>query len=297
MSIPPTIKQLQYLAALAEELNFQRAADKCYVSQSTLSAGIMEMENLLGLSVIDRKNRKKMTLTPFGAEVLKTAHNVLSQINELTARAQNITAPLSGPFRLGIIPTIAPYLLPAILPKLQSAFPNLEIHITENLTAHLIEQLHQGDIEFAILAFPYETPDLEQEIFYEEPFFAAAKKGTFKTEKIRIEDLEQHNLLLLEDGHCLRDHALSACKIEFSTDQKSLSATSLLTLIQMAGQGNGITLLPEMVVKQGFFPKSLEITSFKTPKPTRKIGAAWRKACLQNETIKAVLQALKNSIQ
>lgn len=296
MSISPTIKQLQYLTALAEENNFQRAADKCHVSQSTLSAGIMEMENLLGLSVIDRKNRKKTTLTPFGEEVLKTANDVLARINELTARAQNITAPLSGPFRLGIIPTIAPYLLPEILPKLQKNFPKLEIQITEDLTEHLIEQLHKSDIDLAILAFPYETEKLKQVIFYEEPFFAAAQKGTFKTKQVSTSDLEQHNLLLLEDGHCLRDHALSACKIELNKKQKSLSATSLLTLIQMAAQGNGITLLPEMVIKQGFLPKSLELTPFKTPKPTRQIGASWRENSLQSQTIKAVLQILKHNL-
>jgi LysR family hydrogen peroxide-inducible transcriptional activator len=297
MSIPPTIKQLQYLQALATSGNFLRAANKCNVSQSTLSAGIMEMENLLGLPVIDRKNRKKTTLTPFGEDVLKTANNVLDQMDALTSRAKNIATPLSGPFRLGLIPTIAPYLLPTILPQLQKAFPKLEIHITEDLTAHLIDHLEQGLIDLAILAFPYETPNLKQVIFYEEPFFAAAKKGAFKKEKISTQDLENHHLLLLEDGHCLRDHALSACKIELSTNQKSLSATSLLTLIQMAAQGNGITLLPEMVIKQGFLPKSLELTPFKTPKPTRQIGAAWRERSLQNETIKAVLQTLKNVIQ
>lgn len=292
MSTPPTIKQLQYLKALTQERNFQRAANKCHVSQSTLSAGIIEMENLLGLSIIDRKNRKKVVLTPFGEEVLKTAQSVLNQMNELTARAQNITAPLSGPFRLGIIPTIAPYLLPTILPKLQKEFPKLEIQITEDLTAPLIKQLHQSDIDLAILAFPYATPNLKQIIFYEEPFFAAAKKGTFTTTKISIKDLEQHNLLLLEDGHCLRDHALSACKIELNKNQKSLSATSLLTLIQMAAQGSGITLLPEMVIKQGFLPKSLELKPFKAPEPTRQIGAAWRENSLQRNNIAAVISSL-----
>lgn len=297
MSITPTIKQLHYLKALSETENFKRAAEKCYVTQSTLSAGIIEMENLLGLAVIDRKSRKKTALTPFGQEVLKTAKAVIIQMDELTARAQNITAPLSGPFRLGIIPTIAPYLLPTILPELEKTFPKLEIQITEHLTARLVDQLEQGQIDLAILAFPFDTPRLKQMIFTEEPFVAAAKKGTFNKKKITTQDLENHHLLLLEDGHCLRDHALSACKIEPSPNQRSLSATSLLTLIQIAAQGSGVTLLPEMVVKQGFLPKELELTPFQAPKPTRQIGAVWREKSLQNETINAVLQTLKMTIR
>lgn len=294
----PTLKQLQYLQALSSEKNFHNAARKCNVSQSTLSAGIIEIEKLLGLSVIDRNNKKnKTSLTPFGQEVLKTANNVLDQINHLTARAQNISAPLSGPFRLGIIPTIAPYLLPNILPKLQKEFPKLEFQIVEDLTEHLIKQLDNKIIDLAILAFPYETKNLKQTIFYEENFFAASQKNTFKNKVIKTKDLENKSLLLLEDGHCLRDHALSACKIELDSSQKSLSATSLLTLIQMAAQGNGITLLPEMVIKHGFLPKSLEITPFQKPQPTRQIGAAWNDKNQQMNTINSVVSFIKIKLQ
>lgn len=291
----PTLKQLHYLKALAETQNFLRAAEKCHVSQSTLSAGIMEMENILGLPVIDRKSRKKTTLTPFGADVLHTANSVLSQMNTLAARARNITAPLSGPFRLGIIPTIAPYWLPDTLLNLHEKFPNIELQIIETLTDHLITKLQDGEIDLAILAFPFETKGLKQTLFFEEPFFAAAQKGTFAKQKIRTADLEAHNLLLLDDGHCLRDHALSACKLDIRSKSDNLSATSLLTLIQMAAQGNGVTLLPEMVIKHSALPPSLEITQFSSPQPTRQIGAAWRERSPQQETIKAILDSLKTN--
>jgi len=296
MSLPPTFKQLQYLIALSTEPNFAKAAAKCFVSQSTLSAGLMEMENLLGQKVLNR-GRKKTTLTPFGQEVLKTAQNVTAQMNALTARAQSLSAPLSGPFRLGLIPTIAPYLLPQILPPLQKQFPNLEFQIVENLTATLMNKLNEGALDLAILAFPYDTAPLNQMIFKHEEFFAAAPKGTFKNKKIKIDDLKSQQLLLLEDGHCLRDHALSACKIPAGNEQKNLSATSLQTLIQMAAQGGGVTMLPAMVTQYGAMPKALEIKPFHSPKPTRQIGAAWDDKAQSIDTITAVLQALKHHIQ
>lgn len=298
MSNSPTIKQLQYLQALASEGGFQKAADKCFVSQSTLSAGIKEMENLLGLPVIDRQSRKKLSFTSFGEEVLNTSKVILTQIDNLTARAQNLSAPLSGPFRLGIIPTIAPYLIPNILPTLQKTFPKMEFHIVEDLTAHLIEKVEDGDVDLAILAFPYETPHLKQQVLYDEAFYVAAPKGLFNAkQKLSMSDLEQHALLLLEDGHCLRDHALSACNLVPDKNKKTLSATSLLTLIQMVAQGNGITLLPQMVVKEGFLPKEIDIVEFKKPYPTRQIGLCWQDKSIRRDNIQAVLQSLKLTLQ
>ncbi|NQZ13889.1 MAG: hydrogen peroxide-inducible genes activator [Alphaproteobacteria bacterium] len=298
MSNNPTIKQLQYLQALAAEGSFQKAADKCFVSQSTLSAGIKEMENLLGLPVIDRQSRKKLNFTSFGEEVLNTSKVILSQIDNLTARAQNLSAPLSGPFRLGIIPTIAPYLIPNILPALQKEFPKMEFHIVEDLTTHLIEKVEDGDVDLAVLAFPYETPYLRQQVLYDEAFYVAAPKGLFeKNKKLSMSDLEDHPLLLLEDGHCLRDHALSACKLVPDKNKKTLSATSLLTLIQMVAQGNGITLLPEMVIKEGFLPKNIDLVEFKKPLPTRQIGLCWQEKSMRRDSVQAVLQNLKGTLQ
>ena len=292
MSAPPTLKQMQYLTALAQTGNFHQAAALCHVSQSTLSAGLKEMENLLGQNVLDRQNRKKTTLTPFGQEVLKTAKIVLNQVDTLVARAQMLNNPLSGPMRLGLIPTIAPYLLPHILPSLQAEFPNMEFQITEDLTANLIEKLNMNTIDMAIIAFPYNVTGFESQIFYEEPFYCAAPKGIFKqNEYIKISDLADKNVLLLEDGHCLRDHALSACALQNKEDKKTLSATSLLTLIQMVAQGHGITLLPEMVTKHSALPPNMVLHRFKGHIPKRIIGAIWRAQNLNGANIKATLKS------
>lgn len=292
MSMPPTLKQMQYLVALSETGHFHQAAAQCHVSQSTLSAGLKEMENLLGQNVLNRQNRKKTGFTPFGLEVLETAKSVLNQVDKLTARAQTLNNPLSGPMRLGLIPTIAPYLLPHILPALQTEFPNMEFQIIEDLTANLIEKIDQNLVDIGIIAFPYETAGFETKVFYDEPFYCAAPRGVFSNKKhINISDLEDKNVLLLEDGHCLRDHALSACALQTKEDKKTLSATSLLTLIQMVAQGHGVTLLPEMVVKQGALPDNIALHRFTGKQPIRIIGAIWRAQNHNSANIQSVLES------
>jgi LysR family hydrogen peroxide-inducible transcriptional activator len=274
----PTLKQMQYLLALAEQKNFRKAAEMCNVSQPTLSAAIKEMENLMSADVLDRSRHKKVVFTPFGEEAIKTAKIILPSLDQLKESAKNLSAPLSGPIRLGLIPTIAPYLLPTILPFLQRSFPNIEWQISEGMSASLVTKMNEGSLDLAIIAFPYDIGDLAHKVFFEEEFICAARKDSFgKKKTLTLSDLEDKKLLLLEDGHCLRDHALSACKLQHKREEKALSATSLQTLIQMVGHGYGITLLPAMMIEAGTMPKDVKLYRFKSPKPTRKIGVIWRK--------------------
>ena len=291
----PTLRQLQYLQALFETKNFRQAAEHCNITQPTLSAAIKEMENLLGANVLDRSRRKSVVFSAFGLDVVETTKNITPHLDNLMEKAKSMTAPLSGPIRLGFIPTIAPYLLPKILPSLQKKFPNIEWQIIEAMSAPLIDKLNNGQIDLAIIAFPYDTEELKQEIFFQEKFICAAPKGTFKpNQKLSFKDLGNQKLLLLEDGHCLRDHALSACKLQHKRDEKTFSATSLQTLIQMVDNGYGITLLPEMAIKQGNIPKNVELHQFKKPFPTRNIGATWRPNNPQKSDILEIIKHLKS---
>lgn len=288
----PTLRQMQYLLALNETRNFRQAAGLCHVTQPTLSAGIQEMETLMGQAVIDRSRRKKVVFTAFGLEVIETANKIMPPLEQLAEKAKYMDLPFSGPMRLGLIPTIAPYLLPNMLPDLQESFPNMDFKIAEDLTEGLIDKLHHGKIDIAIMAFPYETPGLNQKIFVEESFYCAAKTDTYGKEALHLNDLEQQDIMLLEDGHCLRDHAISACQLENVSNKKALSATSLQTLIHMVDQGYGITLLPEMVVKQGFIPKNVALHAFMDPPPSRKIGVVWR----QKDPLEGNIHALTEKI-
>ena len=274
----PSLRQLSYLIAINERGSFLAAADECAVTQSTLSAGIKELETILDQPLVIR-SRKAATPTPFGLEVIESAEKILSDTDHIVARSQLLNEPLSGPLRLGVIPTIAPYMLPDILPKLTEKFPRLELQLHEDLTDRLLESLKKSEIDLALMAFPYDTPDMQQHILFEEKFYAAASEFAGPVaERINIKDLEPEKLLLLEDGHCLRDHALSACDLQMPATRKTYSATSLPTLIQMVRAGFGMTLLPEMACQTKALPAGIRLLSFtdKHP-PTRQIGLCWRK--------------------
>lgn len=274
----PTIKQLGYLHAIHDRRSFKDAAEECAITQGTMSAAIRDLEDLLGQQLVIR-GRKEAILTPFGLEVVAKASDILDQADEIVMRAKLLKEPLSGPLRIGIIPTIAPYLLPDMLPQLGANHPHLEPQLFEDLTDHLLVSLQRSQIDLAILAFPYETPDMEQLILYEEPFYAAIAEGIDREkESIRMQDLEPEKLLLLEDGHCLRDHALSACDLQAPRTRKTFSATSLPTLIQMVRAGFGMTLLPEMACRPNTLPQGIKLLPFRGKRPpTRQIGLCWRK--------------------
>ena len=289
----PKLRQLQYLVALADAKSFSKAADICNVTQSTLSAGIKDLENTLQQVLVDRSSRK-VVLTAFGKELEGEARDMLQQAEGIVNRAKTLNDPFRGTLRLGVIPTIAPYALPSVLPLLQKSYPQLNIQIHEDLSARLVEKLENGYLDMILMAFPFDVNGLDYEVLAKESFVVASPRGQLKTsQKFKMDDLENHKVLLLEDGHCLRDHALEACNLSPRKNWQSFSATSLPTLIEMVRHGYGLTLLPEMAIKGGATPKDIDIIPFKTPLPTRQIGLAWRRG----STITAIQKDLSKTIK
>ncbi|MBN8521950.1 MAG: hydrogen peroxide-inducible genes activator [Alphaproteobacteria bacterium] len=290
----PSLRQLQYLMALSRTGHFAKAAELCHVTQPTLSAGIADLEVILGHKLIDRQNRKKNMLTPFGREILKHADHILSGVDHLLTFARQYDAPMRGIVRLGIIPTIAPYLLPRMIKPLESKYPELTFQIFEYMSSDLLSKLVEGDLDAGIMAFPFSLPaGLTSKILTHEAFFYAVPKGAFKDKKsLSNKDLHGHKLLLLEDGHCLRQHALSACALQLPHEQKTFSATSLATLIQLVAEGYGITLLPKMVLPHVASIRDVQVLPFTPPAPTRQIGMVWRQSSPLTTTLKTLHQAL-----
>lgn len=276
MEYLPTIKQLEYFLAATEHLSFSKAAEHCNVTQSTLSAGIATLENLLGHNVFER-NGRKIRLTDLGETLIPEARIIIEHARRITSLAQSKNEPLTGPLKMGIIPTIAPYLLPQILPKLQKTYPDLSLKLREEQSETLVKLCNNGSLDIILLAFPFDMPKLTQKKLFSEPFYLACPKDSWPDKKADINKLEGQELLLLEEGHCLREHALAACRFRPKPSKDAFNATSLATLIQFVQHGYGITLLPEMAVKRGNISKAIDIIPFNKPVPTRQIGLAWRK--------------------
>lgn len=292
--ILPTLRQLQFFSALARRRSFSRAAEDCLVSQSTLSSAIKELEGLLGAALVDRSTRA-FALTPAGDEVARRAGPILAMSEDLV-RAVGERRPLEGPFTLGVIPTIAPFLLPAVTPRLKASFPKLDLFLREDLTAALVERLIAGLLDAAVLAFPYDAPALDHVDIGDDPFwFAAPAAHRFARRKtLTPGDLDGEPLLLLEDGHCLRDHAIDACRLQAPETAAAFGATSLFTLVQMAQSGLGATLLPDMAVKAGLAKSAgLIAVPFEAPAPARRIGLAWRKGSGRREEAELLAATLK----
>jgi LysR family hydrogen peroxide-inducible transcriptional activator len=279
MNILPSLRQLRYLAAVAETRHFGRAAEACFVTQSTLSAGLKELESQLGVTLVERTKRRVM-LTPLGQEVVARAKRLLAAAGEIVELARAAAEPLSGPLSLGAIPTIAPFLLPKVLARVRKAHPQLKLHLVEDLTARLLERLQAGELDLALIALPYRAPDLETLELGDDPFLLATPPGHPLAGHAHVEaqDLARAPLLLLEEGHCLRDHALAACRIaEAAPAGERLQATSLHTLAQMVAGGMGVTLLPRMAVEAGIAKGTGIATSpLDDTGAVRKIGLAWR---------------------
>lgn len=276
----PTIRQLKYLIVVAETLNFRQASEKLFITQSTLSAGIKELETTLGAVLLERTKRS-VRLTDVGAEVLSRALSIISQVDDLASITEHLKKPLSGNLKLGIIPTIAPFLLPIVIPALKLTYPKLKLYLKEDFSARLLDQLKSGVIDFAVIALPYETRGLTVNKLFKDEFWWVAKKGQklSKLKEISIKDVDLNELLLLEEGHCLRDHAIEACgtRPTNSVDQ-AFAATSLYTLLQMIDNGLGCTLLPEMVIKSGaLLGTDLIARPFSNKPPFRDIALVKRK--------------------
>lgn len=275
----PTIRQLRYLVAVAEHLHFGRAAEACHATQSTLSAGLQELESLLGVTLVERTKRRVL-MTPLGDEVVARARNILRGAEDIADLARSAGRPLSGPLRLGVIPTIAPFLLPQALPGLRHAYPSLKLTLREDLTARLLERLAGGSLDAALLALPYDAPDMEMLPLATDPFLLACPPGHPLAAKAEISgaDLAGAELLLLEEGHCLRDHALAACSLPGPKRGEGVFGTSLGTLVQMVASGMGVTLVPELAVKAGLLRGTDLITRPLLGGGHRLLGLAWRRS-------------------
>lgn len=283
---------------LARRRSFSKAADECLVSQSTLSSAVKELENLLGQQLVDRSTRS-FALTPAGEEVAERAPMILAGAEDLVDAASN-RQPLEGAFTLGVIPTIAPFVLPHVSQNLAKRYPNLSLYLREDITASLAERLTSGLIDAALLAFPYDIPGVEVIDVGEDPFwFACSENHPFAArESISVDDLTEQRLLLLEDGHCLRDHAIAACGLSQRLGPQTFDGTSLFTLAQMTQAGLGATLLPEMAVKSGF-ASNAHLTSipFSDPRPVRQIGVAWRKGSGRGDEAGAVADVVAEALR
>jgi len=276
----PTLRQLQYLKLLAEQGSFSRAAEAAHVTQPTLSAGVQELEKILGAPVVDRA-RAGVILTPVGEEAVSRASDILARAEDLVQAAKSAGQPLSGRFRLGVIPTIAPFLLPRALPALRTQFPKLKLFLREDQTQKLIAALKAGALDAALIALPYDTQGLETAIVGDDELMAAlpANHPLVAQGAIAPERLAEAGLILLEDGHCLREHVLANCGIEppKPNDEGTFTATSLPTLVQMVGSGLGVSFLPAMAVKAGLAEDApISIRHVATAHPSRQIVVAWR---------------------
>jgi LysR family hydrogen peroxide-inducible transcriptional activator len=273
----PTLRQLQYLKLLAEHGSFSRAAEAAHVSQPALSAGVQELERVLGAPVVDRA-RGGVILTPVGEEAVRRAGDVLARAEDLVEAARSAGKPLSGRFRLGVIPTIAPFLLPAALPVIRARYPALKLFLREDLTPRLIAALKAGALDAAVIALPWDMNGLEAAQVGFDEILAAAPVGhpIAACRRVAPEALERQELILLEDGHCLREHALSACSLEAPRGEEVFAATSLQTLVQMVGSGLGVGFLPEMAVRAGLAGTEVKVVPLDAEAPRREIVVAWR---------------------
>jgi LysR family hydrogen peroxide-inducible transcriptional activator len=275
----PTLTQLRHLIALNAHHHFGKAADACFITQSSLSTSIKGLEKILGQQLVERTKRKVMML-PLGIEVVNRAHYVLREVEDITDVANAASFPLSTPIRLGVIPSIAPFLLPRVLPAIKKSFPNLKLHLREEQSGALIQYLKNGELDLLLLAFPYSVEGLESHIFAEDPFWIAFPKGHAysQEERVPFKELNQQNLMLLSDGHCLREQIINAFGRENVRIKDNFQASSLHTLVQMVNNGLGLTVLPKMALDTGVIKSTqLQVRPLEGPHTSRDIGLAWRK--------------------
>ena len=291
----PTIKQLQYLVALHEHEHFGRAADSCFVSQSTLSAGIRELESLLGVVLVER-SRRVVRFTPLGNQVVAKAHRLLREAEELADLVQAAGKPLSGELRMSVIPTIAPFLLPRILPRLRRERPQLKLFLREETSEHAVESLHHGRADCVLLALPFATGEVEKEIIGEDPLYVAFPKDDPRDPPAEISPsmIDEGRLMLLEDGHCLKEHALAACNRPEMRASATMIGTSLHTLVQMVDNGLGLTMLPEMAIEAGILHETNVVARpLKGRHTSRQIALIWRTNSPRAEEFRLLAQELK----
>jgi len=288
------LRDLRYLVALADARHFGRAAEKSHVSQPTLSAQIRKLEDYLGVKLVERQPRK-VQLTDVGERIVERARRILQDSDAMVELAKLSRDPLAGKLRVALIPTLGPYLLPRVAPKIRKALPKLQLLLFEYQTEPLLQRLREGEIDLGILALGVETQDFETRALFDEPFTVALPAGHALAKKpsLKLDDLTGETLLLLEDGHCLRDQALEACGRVDVRESQDFRATSLETLRQMVAAGLGVTLLPELATEGPFAnARNLAVRPFAKPAPSRTIGAVWRKSSTRVPAIAAVCDAV-----
>jgi LysR family hydrogen peroxide-inducible transcriptional activator len=273
-------RELKYLVALADLRHFGRAAEACFVSQPTLSTQLKKLEEELGIQLVERAPRKVM-LTEAGAEIVERARIVLRDVEQIREVARRTSDPQAGVIRVGLFPTLGPYLLPHVVPRIHDRYPDLELLLIEEKTEILLTLLAEGRLDAALLALPVEDQQLRVKLLFEEPFVVALPESheLIGKDSLEIEDLQGHTVLLLEDGHCLRDQALEVCQLASANEKPGFRATSLETLRQMVAANVGITLLPVLATKPPIVePRSICLKRFAAPMPSRKIGMLWRRS-------------------
>jgi LysR family hydrogen peroxide-inducible transcriptional activator len=287
----PTLRQLRYLKLLADHGSFSRAAEAAHVTQPTLSAGIQELERILGTALVDR-NRSGVILTAAGEEVVGRAGAILAQTEELVREAQGAGTPLGGRFRLGVIPTIAPFLLPAALSRLRKAYPKLRLFLREDMTHRLLAEVRSGALDAALVALPYDTQGLEWAHVIDDELLAALPEGhpLCGADRVSPGRLDREEMILLEDGHCLRDHALMSCGLPRFDREEAFAATSLATLVQMVGSGLGVSFLPAMAVGAGL-GAGIAVRPLDADHPSREVVVAWRAGSTRAEEGRLLAQA------
>lgn len=278
MTALPSLRQLSYLVALADSRHFTLAAQACFVTQSTLSGGLQELERTLGAQLVER-TRQRVALTDVGAEVVIRARALLAMAHDLADHAAQAARPMTGLIRLGAIPTIAPYLLPRLLRALREQHTALRTALREDQSAPLLARVREGSLDFALIALPYDTHGLRVQAVLDDELWLIAPTGdpALKRANLRVEAIDAQRLLLLEEGHCLRSHALTGCRLSESANPNGLEATSLATLVQMVEEGLGIALVPEIALKAGLIEGgSLIARPLAAPAPRRQIALVAR---------------------
>ncbi|MFL6737714.1 MAG: LysR substrate-binding domain-containing protein [Sphingomicrobium sp.] len=291
---PPTIKQLQYLVSLREHGHFGKAADACFVTQSTLSAGLRELETLLGVTLVER-TRRVVRFTPLGEKVADKAVRVLREVEELAEMARAEGKPLHGELRMGVIPTIAPFLLPAMLPLLRREWPKLKLYLREETSQAACDALHRGQIDCVLLAMPFACGDVESAPLFDDRLFVAYPRGEApRGAMIDVSAIDESRLLLLEDGHCLKDHALSACNRPELRANASMMGTSLHTLVQMVDNGLGLTFVPSMAIEAGILSGTqVDAKPLRSDHGFRQIALIWRRSSPRENEFRLLAESLR----
>jgi len=291
-----TLQELRYLVALADKGHFVRAAEACHVGQPTLSTQLKKLEDYLGVTLFER-NKHHLMPTPIGEEIIQRARIVLDVVEQIRDLARQGHDPMDGPLRLGVIPTLGPYLVPYLLPTIRDTYPKLHLFLREDLTANLLERLRQGRLDALLLALPVHGEDIEVMELFREAFMVALPMGhpLERKQQIDEQELANQNVLLLEEGHCMRDQALAICGSTPSDQRDELKATSLETLRQMVAAGVGCTLLPALAALPGVGSVQngmVQIRPFASPAPTRIIGLAWRHRYPREATIRRLAEVV-----